>query len=355
MATLKDVARQAGVSAAAASRILNQDPTLSVTEETRSRVLGAAAALNYKKTGLQPEKKNRLQREREPRVGIAQMFDARELQEDLYYLALKNALDQECFSRLWSTVPLFREEGGSFTLRNALPLDGLFAIGRFTQDEIRSFRNYTDKIVFLDSDPDPMQYYSILPNYHLAVRLALNHFRENGFQKVAYVGSVNTFGDQKELTMDPRFYYYRAGLMNRERFGPELVLDCPMTAKGGYQVMTEFLKRNGRPPEAMFVASDSIAPGLMMALREHRLSVPEDTSIITFNNTVLSQFSDPPLTSVEVHMQENVRAAAFSMELLWQGDACGKRIVVPCSLVSRDSVREYDKESTRPPENQDLS
>ncbi|MBD5162415.1 MAG: substrate-binding domain-containing protein [Oscillibacter sp.] len=339
MATLKDVARQAGVSAAAASRILNQDPTLSVTEETRGRVLSAAAALNYKKTGLQPEKKGRPQEERELRVGIAQMFDARELQEDLYYLALKNALDQECFSRRWSTVPLFRDEGGSFTLRNALPLDGLFAIGRFTRREIGSFRRYTDKIVFLDSDPDPMQYYSILPNYHLAVRLALNHFEANGFQKAAYVGSVNTFGDQKELTMDPRFYYYRTGLMNRDRFDPELVLDCPMTARGGYKVMTEFLDRNERPPEAMFVASDSIAPGLMMALRERRLSVPEDTSIITFNNTVLSQFSDPPLTSIEVHMQENVRAAAFSMEMLWQGDVCGKRIVVPCSLVSRDSVQ----------------
>lgn len=339
MATLKDVAQQAGVSQAAASRILNQDPSLSVTEETRNRVLGAAAALNYKKAGSRMEKKSRSIEERELRVGIAQMFDARELQEDLYYMALKNALDQECFARQWTAVPLFRDEQQRFAARNDLPLDGLFAIGRFTPEEVVNFREYTDKIVFLDSDPDPMRYYSILPNYHLAVRLALNHFRENGFQRVAYVGSVNTFGDRKELTMDPRFYYYRAGLVNRDCFAPDLVLDCTMTARGGYQVMTEFLGRNGRPPEAMFVASDSIAPGLMMALRERNLSVPEDTNVITFNNTVLSEFSNPPLTSVELHMQENVQAAAFCMELLWRGDSCGKRIVVPCSLVSRDSVR----------------
>lgn len=139
--------------------------------------------------------------------------------------------------------------------------------------------------------------------------------------------------------MDPRFYYYRAGLTNRDRFDQSLVLDCPMTAKGGYEAMTAFLDRQGRPPEAMFIASDSIAPGLMMALRERGLSVPGDASVVTFNNTVLSQFSDPPLTSIELHMQENVRAAAVSMELLWQGDARGKRIVVPCSLVSRSSVR----------------
>lgn len=339
MATLKDVAQQAGVSLAAASRILNQDPSLSVTEETRNKVLNTAAALNYRKSGSQTEKKKSPSVGRELRVGVAQMFDARELQEDLYYLALKNTLDQECFSRQWTSVPLFRDENGRFVTRNDLPLEGLFAIGRFTEEEIANFREYTDHIVFLDSDPDPMQYYSILPNYHLAVRLALNHFRENGFQTVAYVGSVNTFGNRKELTMDPRFYYYRAGLVNRDNFVPELVLDCPMTAKGGYQVMKNFLEQHGCPPKAMFVASDSIAPGIMMALQESNLSVPENTGIVTFNNTVLSEFSNPPLTSIELHMQENVRAAAFCMELLWQGDTCGKRIVVPCSLIRRDSVQ----------------
>lgn len=348
MATLKDVARQAGVSPAAASRIINRDPTLSVTEETRARVLEAAASLDYRKTAPQPEKADKTdkmdkklpQAGRERRVGVAQMFEPRELQEDLYYLALKNALDRECFSRGWTTVPLFRDGAGRFTLPGAQPLDGLFAIGRFTPEEIGSFRRYTDKTVFLDSDPDPMQYYSILPNYHLAVRLALRHFEERGFSKIAYVGAVNTFGDRKELTMDPRFYYYRNWLISRSLFDGALVLDCPMTSGGGYQAMTEFLAKNARAPEAMFVASDSIAPGLMMALREHGVAVPGDAGVITFNNTVLSQFSDPPLSSIELHMPETVRAAAFSMEMLWQGDVCGKRVVVPCSLVPRGSVGE---------------
>lgn len=100
-------------------------------------------------------------------------------------------------------------------------------------------------------------------------------------------GSVNTFGDKKELSIDPRFYYYRAGLVNRDSFDPELVLDCPMTAKGGYEAMMRFLEQHGHPPKVMFVANDSIAPEIMMALREYHLGVPEDTGIVTFNNTVL--------------------------------------------------------------------
>ena len=162
----------------------------------------------------------------------------------------------------------------------------------------------------MDSDPEPMRYYSILPNYHLAV----------------------------QLTLDPRFYYYRASQANRDSYDQSLVLDCEMNAKSGYTTMRGFLETYGRPPEAVFIASDSIAPGAMRALRERGLRVPGDISIVTFNNTVLSEYSGPPLTSIELFMRENVRAATFCMQLLWQGNVRGKRIVVPCELVSRGSV-----------------
>lgn len=340
MSTLKDIARLAEVSQATVSRILNRDATLSVTEETRKRVFEAAAALNYQKARLPEEKKNRpADGERKIRIGVAQMFEMRELQEDVYYLALKSILEAECFAHQWTTVPLFRGGEERFVKRDELPLDGIFAIGRFTPREIASFHEYTDNIVFLDSDPDPMRYYSIRPNYHMAVQLALSHLRERGHTRVAYVGSVNTFGHHKELTMDPRFYYYRAGQMNRDCYDQSLVLDCPMNARGGYQAVSEYFKTHGSVPEAMFVSSDTVAPGLMKALREHGARVPADVSIVTFNNTVLSEFSDPPLTSIEVYLGENARAAVYCMELLWRGDILGKRIVVPCGLMERDSVR----------------
>ena len=336
MATLKDIAQIAGVAQGTVSRILNQDPTLCVTGETRERVMRITESLGYKKNTLRTA--SSAPTEKEKRIRDVQMFDMEELREDIYYLALKNILDEECFSRQWITVPLYRDERRRFVRRDQAPLDGLFAIGRFPQKEVAGFQDYTDNIVFLDSDPEPMRYYSILPNYHLAVQLALKHLRINGHQLIAYLGSVNTFGDHKELTMDPRFYYYRASQANRDSYDPSLVLDCEMNAKSGYAAMRNFLETYGRPPEAMFIASDSIAPGAMMALRERGLRVPEDISIVTFNNTVLSEYSDPPLTSIELFMRENVRAAAFCMQLLWQGNVRGKRIVVPCELVSRGSV-----------------
>ena len=335
MATLKDIAQRAGIAQGTVSRILNQDPSLSVAQETRGRVLRIAEDLGYKKSGARnpaaPEAPAK-------RIGVAQMLDMEGLREDIYYLAMKNALDEECFSRQWVSVSLHRDEQRRFVRRDPTPLDGLFAIGRFSRQEIDNFHEYTDNIVFLDSDPDPMRYYSILPNYQLAVQQVLTHLYENGHRKVAYLGGVKTLGDHKELTIDPRFYFYRAWLANLDSYDPSLVLDCEMTAKSGYAAMGAYLEKHGRPPEAMFIASDTIAPGALRALRENGLRVPEDSSIVTFNNTVLSEYADPPLSSIEVYMRENVRAAALCMELLWYGDTRGKRIVVHCELISRGSV-----------------
>lgn len=345
MATLKDIAQSACVSQGTVSRILNRDPTLSVTEDTRNRVLDCARALGYRK--VLSEKQADAARHREMRIGVAQMVDGKELQEDIYYLAMKNSLDEECFSRKWISVPLFRGHRNRFLQHNEVPLDGIFAIGRFSGEEIESFREYTENLVFLDSDPDPMRYYSILPNYRLAVQLALNHLRDNGYDKAAYVGGVRSPDGQAESSEDPRFYYYRAEQSCRGCWDPSLVLECPMNAKGGYEVMSDYLERNGRAPRAMFLASDVVAPGVMMALREHGLHVPGDVSIVSFNNTVLSEFADPPLTSIEVYMRENLRSAALCMELLWRGEGQGKRIVLPCSLVVRSSVRPAPPEDGR--------
>lgn len=337
MATLKDIAQMAQVSQATVSRVLNRDTSLSVTEDTRTRILSAAAALGYKKSAPPAARSERPRRE--PRVGIAQMFEAEELRADVYYLELRNILDEACFERGWATVSLFRDGDGRFVKRDDQPLDGLFAIGRFTPEEIGNFHEYTGNIVFLDSDPDPMRYYSIRPNYHLAVQLALRHFWDRGCREIAYLGSVNTFGHHKELTMDARYYYYRNSLVGRECFDADLVLDCPMNAQGGCEAMSAWLSAHGKPPEAVFIASDAIASGALKAMHEFGLEVPRDCSVISFNNTIFSELSNPPLTSVELFMRDHARAAAFCMELVWRGDTRGKRISVPCDLIIRGSVK----------------
>lgn len=346
MATLKEIAHIAGVSSATVSRVLNQDPALSVTDQTRERVLQTAKELGYRTVQQryqairdQEEADSHPQGAGERRIGIAQMFERQQLLEDIYYLMLKNVLDEVCFERHWSTVMLFRNDQGHFVKNDDLPLDGIVAIGRFTQGEIDDFHCYTDNVVFLDSSPDEEKYCSIVPNYHLAVRQVLHCFWDHGYERVAYLGSVYTFGPKKELSMDPRFYYYKNSLLERGYYEKDLVLDCEMNSRSSYAVMKEYLEQGNKPPEAIFAASDVVAPGLLKALREYQIRIPEEVGIITFNNTSLSQLSEPPLSSVEVYLQENADAAAICMELLWQKKIHPKQIIISCTLEERGSVK----------------
>ncbi len=337
MATLKDIAAHVGVSQATVSRVLNGDATISVAEETREKIYQTAVQLGYKTIRQryynQSEKKIL-------KIGIAQMFEAEELKEDIYYSMMKNILEEECFENQWQTITLFRNHERVFKMNTDEELDGIFAIGRFTEKEIQNFREYTDNIVFIDSSPNELKYFSIVPNYHLAVRLALNYFREKGHKKIAYVGGVYSFGNTKEVIMDDRFYYYRVSMLNAQNFDENLVIDCNhMKPQEGYESIIQYLNTHKDIPTAMFIASDAVAPGVIRALNEKGIRIPEDISIITFNNTSLSAFSTPPLSSIEVFMRENVKAALLSMELTREGGHCPKKIVVPCNLVERDSVK----------------
>lgn len=345
MATLKEIAGLAGVSSATVSRVLNQDPSLSVTKDTRQRVLDAARQLGYRtvqqryRASLEADGAEARQHTPERRIGIAQMFEKQQLLEDIYYMILKNVLDQVCFERHWSTVMLFRNDQGHFVKNDDQPLDGIVAIGRFTQGEISDFHDYTENIVFLDSSPDAEKYCGIVPNYQLAVQQVLDCFWEHGCERIAYLGSVYTFGPKKELSMDPRYYYYKNSLVERNTYHPELVIDCEMNSGSSYAAMKAYLDQDKPLPDAIFAASDVVAPGLLKALREHQVRIPEDVGVITFNNTSLSQLSEPPLSSVEVFLLENADAAALCMELLWQKKIHPKQIIISCRLENRGSVK----------------
>lgn len=235
---------------------------------------------------------------------------------------------------------LYRNEQKKFVTNNDQPLDGIIAIGRFSPSEIEDFHAYTDNIVFLDSSPDDLKYYSIIPNYHLAIQIMFRNFERKGRKRIAYLGSIYTYGDRKDLTMDPRFYYYKNWLMNRERYEESLVIDCEMNSRSSYEKMREYLASHETDayPDAVFVASDAAAPGLLKALGEAGIQIPEQMGIITFNNTSFSEFANPPLASIEVFMGESVNATVMCMEQMWKGAGMPLKITVPCNMVERDSI-----------------
>ena len=125
---------------------------------------------------------------------------------------------------------------------------------------------------------------------------------------------------------------------------PELLVETPMDARSAADALRSWLADGGQLPTAFLTASEETAMGAIRALEEAGLSIPEDVSLVSFNDTPLSELVTPALTSVSTHVEEMSRTAVRL--LAERARVPGRppvrtlpvKVVVPPSLVCRESV-----------------
>ncbi len=337
MATLKELSDRTGYSPATISRILTGDPALSVTPEARQRVLEEAGRLNYAAT------KSRRGRASKSllRLGVAEMLTPAQRLDDPYYLYLKEEVERACTLRRFATVPLERGEEGFRP--PAEEVDGLVAIGIFSETEIASLRAISPYLVFLDSSPDEGGSDSVVVNYRLGITQAVDCLLELGHTHIGFVGPAWKLDDWKRPAPEER---RRLFLERMEREGTEhpTLIEAPMDARATAEAVGQFLVGGAPRPTALLCANEENAIGAARALGEGGLRIPEEISLISFNDTPLSQLIEPPLTSVATHVAE---MAATAVRLLAQrvpihgkdpDRSLPQKGIVPATLVMRGST-----------------
>jgi LacI family transcriptional regulator len=145
---------------------------------------------------------------------------------------------------------------------------------------------------------------------------AAQHLIDLGHRRIAFVG-----GPANTACSQARLHGYRAALENNGLpFDPALVSQGGFNHENGYQ-RAERLLSMPKPPTAVFAACDPIAFGVMEMARLRGLSVPDDLSVVGFDDTYVSSWSCPPLTTVHQPLQEMGRAAVRVLLTLTDGSA----------------------------------
>lgn len=334
MATLKELAAYSGYSVATVSRILNNDPTMAASEETRKRVLEAAGALGYKKSRKSRSCKSM-------RLGLSEMLTPAEQLDDPYYLYLKNFVAQECLEHKIDLIPL-QQQGEGFAQLLPAALDGIIAIGIFTAAQIESLHGLSDNIVFLDSSPDEARSDSVVINYRLGIEQALDHLFALGHRQIGFIGPSTKLDDWKRPAPELRRQLFIHFMSERNAYDSRYLIDVPTNAAETAAAIKKHLQEGGPMPTAFLTANEENAFGTVRALKAAGLQVPQDISIISFNDTPVSELFEPPLTSISPHVQEmsrmavqlaveRVPRAGFQREL-------PVKLIIPPSLVLRGSV-----------------
>jgi LacI family transcriptional regulator len=173
-------------------------------------------------------------------------------------------------------------------------------------------------------------------NQVYATRLVVEHLIELGHRQIAAIPPSLDF-----LNGQWRYTTWKETL---EKHGLELGPMCPSayTFHGGYEAMQKILA-SGRPFTAVMMGSDTMAFGAMRALREHHIRIPEDVSILSFDNSELAQFTEPPLTTVAFDFrQQDTIAVKYLVELLNDPDMQLHQRLLLSKLIIRESTRKIE-------------
>jgi len=335
LATIRDIAKKAGVSPATVSRVLNYDHTLSVSEETKKRVFQTAEELNYTKKA----KKKTIPLGRKPVIGITQWYSQAQEIADPYYLSIRAGIERACSLQQVETRTLFRDES-TFSVTQLVNVDGIIAIGKYGPEEVEALSKVSPNIVFVDCAPDDKKFDAVIIDFRTAVTDVVSHLLELGHREIGYIGGREYVGEGQIPLMDLREQAYIETLKNNEILNQNWIKIGSFTVEDGYRLTKEMLGEK-KHPSALFVGSDAMAIGAMRAIYEAKLDIPKDVSVIGFDDIQAAEYLTPPLTTVRVHTEFMGRTAlAMLMERLHDERLIPKKTIVPTELVIRNSVCE---------------
>jgi LacI family transcriptional regulator len=290
--TIKDVAREAQVSIATVSRVVNGHGN--VTDATRARILGVAERLRYVPDSAA----------RSLITGLTHTIGV--LLPDLY---------GEFFSEIIRGIDLAARKRGLHLL-----LSGVHGSSADAADAIRALRGRVDGLLIMsphadsaflaanltDDTPTVLMNTRVLGNSHPAfvvdnragARTVVEHLAARGRRRIAFVAGPRDNFDAAE-----RLVGYREGLAHALPDAVALILDGDFSEEGGYRAGQQLLKLPVRP-DAVFAANDTMAIGCLFALTEAGLRVPDDVALAGFDDIPIARFVSPPLTTVRVSIAE---------------------------------------------------
>ncbi|MDN4076009.1 LacI family DNA-binding transcriptional regulator [Fictibacillus terranigra] len=329
MATIKDVAKLASVSVSTASIALNGNKN--VKTETRVRVLEAAKKLNYRKNGSAADLKK------------SQTKTLALIVDDLsgpFFSELIKGVQDVTLSKGYDLITCSAIGGENSTPTRFLlekRTDGVIILAHTLKNEMilhASMEGFP--IVLLDRQLDSRHTIHIQVDNEQGAYNAVHYLISLGHRSIAYVSGNATSTDNH--------CRYRGFQKAMDEFGLEQPdkwnISGSFTEEGGYHT-TKMLIMQGQLPSAIFYANDEMAIGGIQAFSEKGIKVPEDVSIIGFDDILLSRYTTPALTTIHQPKYEMGSLAAHLIFRALSGESFEQQLyTLETRLVKRSSCRQ---------------
>lgn len=217
---------------------------------------------------------------------------------------------------------------------------GIALLGTELSDEdFELFRSSRCPLLTLDYWNADMTYNGVFINNVDSVRSAVEYLIEKGHREIGYLK-----GNFRIKAFQSRGSGFRSAMNNKEiPINNEYIVSLSTTMDGAYRDMVMHLSKKPNLPTAFFADNDMIAFGAMKALLEFGYKIPDDISMIGFDDLPFCEMASPRLTSMRVPKQEMGQVAVRRMaEMIRQGDKVKLKIQICTEFIERDSVKHKD-------------
>jgi LacI family transcriptional regulator len=326
---MMDVAREAGVSHITVSRVINGHP--SVRPETRARVEAAIRKLGYRRNSVARALKSR----RSSTIGV--VITGTELFELPRILrGVETAAKQAGY---WVSLASWEGESGTRDLVESLQ--------RLTDQSVEAIAVITDRpaavealtslvfgvpvaVVMSGSVPHPdLSFVEV--DQELGARLAVRHLLDLGHRRIAHLtGALRTFDARARVAG------WQAELAADGAEGP--MLEGDFTAESGFRLTGELCAADAGLPTAIFAGNDQMAMGVLAALAERGVRVPQDVSLVGFDDMKGAGYLVPALTTVRQDLDHLGRSAIELLLRMVRGQQAAQERITPELVVRRSTA-----------------
>jgi LacI family transcriptional regulator len=333
--TIRDVAERAGVSTATVSFVLNNNPKEVISEKVKKRVLEVARELNYHASAAAAGLKRKSTRN----VGVIFYRHDNEIANPFYSFVVQGAV-KEALERNYNLLFAFIES--TYTSFDDLPkvireknVEGVLFVRHTYPKMIRDIQSLRIPIVAVDNFPRIKSIDSMQIDNKKGGQLAADYLIELGHKQLAYLGP-----EHPAPSVGERLLGFRQGLEKHDRKwrAQNFIAAKALTFEAAYEAARPVLAKN-RQLSAIFCANDEMAAGVLRAARECGRSLPDELSVIGFDDITMANYLDPPLTTIGV-VKEHMGRRAMSrlLDLVEGDDGKVKTELAPVTLVVRAST-----------------
>lgn len=290
--TIKDIAREIGVSPSTVSRALNDHPAISAA--TKVRIKAKAKELRYEPNIVALSLKNKTTKT----IGVV-------IPELIHFFfsSVISGIEEVAYDNGYTVMVCQSKESHEKEVKDVMALlahrvDGLLisqAKEILNNDHYDEIQGRGVPLVFFDRMPSGIQAPSIIIDDASAAQGATQHLIDRGCKSIMHLGNNLDMPISKARVEG----YKQALLSSKMDIDQDMIIDCPSSVQNDSYTQVLSLLENGIQFDGLFASNDLLAIGAIKALKQFGLSIPEDVAVVGFSNWNFCDMVDPPLSSVD--------------------------------------------------------